>query len=81
MRRKLKVYGGNTFLLRGQQVRTIAAVTSAKQFATLVKTSYGYVRDYCCETGNAEEIKLAMSDVGSVFVECKECGCWSKVKP
>jgi len=74
---KLKVYGGDSHLNRIQE-RTIAAVTSQTQFAKLIHANIGYVRDYCCETGNEKEITLAMSDIGAVFVECELCRNWHK---
>ena len=79
MARKLKVFGVNTFLLHSVQNRTIAAATSMKGFAELIGSSLNYVRDYACETGNAEEIKIALSNVGTVFVQCKCCQSWVKV--
>ena len=72
---KLKVYGTLTHLL-GQQVRTIAAVTNQKEFAALIGTNLSYVRDYACETGNEEEIKVAFKSVGTVFIKCPVCKDW-----
>ena len=77
MSKKLKVYGVNTNLL-GIQARTIAAVTSQEQFAKLIGTSLGYVRDYGAETGNLEELAVAFKDVGTVFIECPTCKQWYK---
>ena len=75
MSKKLKVYGCNTFLF-GVQERTVAAVTSQKQFAALIKTSLNYVRDYAAETGNVEEVNQAFSHCGVAHVQCKCCGTW-----
>jgi hypothetical protein len=75
--RKLKVYGTNTHLL-GIQARTIAAVTSQKEFAALIGSSLGYVREYGCETGNPEEMEQAMSNIGSVMIKCPTCHQWHK---
>ena len=75
MRKKLKIYGGNTHLF-GRQERTVAAVTSQKEFAALIHANVGYVRDYCCETGNQEEIDTAFKYVGKAWVQCKCCGHW-----
>ena len=72
---KLKVYGTMTHLLP-KQARTIAAVTSQKEFAALIGTTLGYVQTYASETGNEEEIKQAFSDIGTVFVKCPCCETW-----
>jgi hypothetical protein len=79
MGRKLKVFGTQTFLMHGVQNRTVAAATSMKGFAALIGSSLNYVRHYGCETGNAEEVKIAMSDIGSIFAQCKCCQSWVKV--
>jgi len=75
---KLKVFGVQTFLLNGVQNRTVAAVTSQKEFARKIESSLNYVRDYSSETGNEEEIKVAFSDIGRVFIQCKCCQSWVK---
>jgi hypothetical protein len=70
--RKLKVFGVNTFLL-GEQARTIAAVTSQKKFAEAIGSTLSYVRTYACETGNEDEIRLALTRPGEPFVFCPTC--------
>lgn len=64
MTNKLKVYGILTFMGEGNQVRSVAAVTSQKQFASLIGSSLHYVRDYAAETGNEEERKVAFKHIG-----------------
>jgi hypothetical protein len=78
MNRKLKVFGTTTFIL-GVQARTVAATTSQKEFARLIGTSLGYVRDYACETGNLEEVAVAMGCCETAFAKCPTCGDWKKI--
>ena len=80
MNRKLKVIGMHTFLL-GPQVRTIAAVTSQKQFAALIGCSIHKVRGYASETCNKEELRLAMEHVGRACALCPVCGTWKIIQP
>jgi hypothetical protein len=80
MNRKLKVFGMYTFLL-GPQARTIAAVTSQKQFAKLIGCSLYDVRGYSSETGNLEELRVAMEHVGRAVVFCPTCETWQVIQP
>jgi hypothetical protein len=75
---KLKVFGTLTFHL-GVQARTIAATTNQKEFARLIHTSLGYVRDYACETANPEEVAVAMGCCETAFAKCPTCGDWKKI--
>ena len=77
---KLKVYGVNTHLT-GTQRRTIACVTSQGQFAKLCRVPVSYIQTYGTVTGNEEEIKIAKSDIGAVFIECGECRHYHKFEP
>ena len=60
---KLKVYGIGWM---GRH-RRIVATTSKKKAAELIGTSLYHFNEYGCETGNEEEIKLAMSKPETVF--------------
>ena len=55
---KLKVYGINTHIF-GEQERTVAMVTSQKEFAKLIGSSLRYVSEYRSETENEEEVEIA----------------------
>lgn len=63
-KRKLKVYG-----IGCGTSRKICAVSSQKEFASILGDSLHFVRGYASETGNAEEIKLAMGKPGTLFVQ------------
>ena len=74
-KKQLKVYGGMLTNpnpppdrpLHKRLERVVAAVTSQKELATLAdagsvgRVSLGYIQAYFCITGNAEELKLALS--------------------
>lgn len=60
---KLKVYGVGWM---GRH-RRIVATTSKKKAAELIGTSLYHFNEYGCETGNEEEIKMAMSKPETVF--------------
>ena len=68
--RKLKVYGGATFV-RGKQVNAIVAAHSLKEVAAVLNTTLYFVREMWTETGNEKDIRLALRkpltliDVGS----------------
>lgn len=62
----MKVYGGNSFR-HGKQIRVIAAVKSQAEFSRLTRFTRGYIRDYCCETGNKLELEVANSRPGVLF--------------
>ena len=54
--RKIKVFGGSpegTYIL-------LCACYSLKNYSDITGYSYYWARDYACETGNEEDIKLAM---------------------
>jgi hypothetical protein len=67
MARKLKVYGGNT-RCHGKQVRFICAISSKKKLAEISGISLHYLNGYCCETGNALEIRTAMANPEKLMV-------------
>ncbi|MGE8063800.1 hypothetical protein [Pseudomonas sp. NPDC089569] len=67
----LKVFGGLT-MVKGKQVRTIVAASSQKKAAELVGVSLSYLRGYWSETGNAVELKTALSQPGVVFTALPE---------
>jgi len=82
--RKLKVYGVTAFcrsehrhLLDPKrswrtQVRYVAAVFSQKEFADLLGTTIGQIRDYMGRTSNEKEIELAMAKPHTlIFVEVR----------
>ena len=61
--RKLKVFGGN---LDGRN-RQIVACYSFKNCADTIENirgscSYSYIKDYWCETGNKNEIEVALKN-------------------
>lgn len=57
--RPLRVYGGN----HNGTYRMIMACHSMKEFMAAT----GISRDYFCETGNKEEIAIAMDQPGTIF--------------
>lgn len=64
----LKVFGGLTFV-GGKQVRTIVAAKSQKAAAEAVGISLGEFRNYWAETGNDQELEIALPQPGIVFIE------------
>lgn len=67
---KLKVFGITTFLVGvnvGKQVRAIIAVSSQKQAASAMEMSLHEFRIYSAVTGNAEEIRIATENPGTVY--------------
>jgi hypothetical protein len=67
-KQRLKVFGIDTFLRNVHgQVRAIAACSSQKEFADLLHTTLHFVRGYGAETGNEEELRIALSNPGKVF--------------
>lgn len=60
---KLKVYGIGWM----GKCRRIVATTSKKKAAELIGTTFYHFNEYGSETGNEEEVKLAMSKPGTVF--------------
>jgi hypothetical protein len=73
---KLKVYGVN---YNGVQRRIVAA-TSMRKAAVAIGTGYGHARKYGCETGNQEEIALAMREPGVVWSKAYRMGSeWVRV--
>ena len=88
MSRELKVYGWNGFktghgLGFHNQTREIVAAKTKTEAATLGgfttrggKLSLRTFNEWACETGNAEEVKQAMSKPGGVFwhpLDEREC--------
>lgn len=47
--------------------RRIVATTSKKRAAELIGTSYYHFNEYASQTGNKEEVELAMSKPETVF--------------
>ena len=68
--RKLKVYGGNIDGIR----RGILAFETKKEAIKILKMSMYEFNLYWGETGNDEEIKIAISKPGVVFVTEIEYG-------
>lgn len=71
MTKRVKVFGGNTFVT-GKQARTTVAANSQKdaiKFLEIagVRTNLNEFRNYWCETGNAQELKDASGVVGRVI--------------
>lgn len=64
----LKVFGGLTFN-KGKQRRTAIAARSKKAAVDALGVSPSYFREYWMETGNDDELKLALSQPGTVFIE------------
>lgn len=62
---KLKVYGTGYMGTH----RAVAAVKSQKEFAALLDCTLSSLRAFCCQTGNAEEIAIATSRPGVVFLQ------------
>lgn len=62
---KLKVYGIN---IDGRH-RCIVAAKSLKAAAVAFRVSYGYMRGWGSDTGNVEEIALATSTPGVVYIK------------
>ena len=60
MAKKLKVYGGMSFV-DGKQVRTIVATTSKKRVVELTGNSLYYINDYWSITGNKLEVESALA--------------------
>lgn len=65
----LKVFGGDMFNHQHKQVRTIVAAHTQKEAAKLTGLSLYYFREYWCETGNDDELSIALSAPGIVFWE------------
>ncbi len=63
MSRVLKVYGGN---YNGLQRRVVAA-TSGARAAMLVGITMSHFRNFFCETGDDEEVAVALRKPGTVF--------------
>jgi len=60
---KIKVWGIGWM----ETHRRIVATTSKKIAAGLIGTSFYHFNEYASETGNKEEVELAMSKPGTVF--------------
>ena len=68
--RKLKVYGCSIMFNKGRQGRSVVAVHNQKEAAKAFNESLYFVRVWCCETGNEEEVRLALKEPGKVvFME------------
>lgn len=61
--KKLKVFGG---CFDGRN-REIVAASSKVEAGRLFGRKSHTMRDFCCETGNTEEVETAMSQPGVVF--------------
>jgi hypothetical protein len=71
--KKLKVYGGFTFV-DGKQLITIVATTSKKKAAGLIGESLHSFNKWWRETGNATEVAVATSKPDTVFVAIDNMG-------
>lgn len=74
MPRKLKVYGFQSFRTQcvpapngSLQTREVVAAHSRVEVGHLSGLSVSYLRDFCCETGNQDEVKIALSKPGKIF--------------
>ena len=65
--RKLKVYGCSILFHKGKQRRSVVAVHNQKEAAKAFDESLYFVQTWCCETGNEEEVKLALEQPGKVI--------------
>lgn len=65
---KMKVFGGAMFVRGHRQMRAVVACTSQKAAAAVTGQTLGEIRTYWCETGNAVEVELALSQPGVIFV-------------
>jgi len=61
---KFKVYG----MSWGKGSRIIVATTSLNQVSKILNVDYTHIKNYCCETGNEYQIKIAMSEPGIPFI-------------
>ena len=71
--RKIKVYGGLTFV-DGKQVRTIVATTTKKRAMELLDITITELNNYWCETGNSLELNIALNELDTVFVATSSMG-------
>lgn len=67
MPRKLKVWGGDSFVNGNKQVRTIVATTTKKEAMAILGVSVNEFTNHWCETGNDIETAIALSAPGTVF--------------
>ena len=65
---KLKVFVGNIYLYKVGQVEAIVAAKSINSAAKLIGTSSYQIKEYFSVTGNKEQIKIATSAPGKIFV-------------
>lgn len=69
--RSLKVYGWVGFRTRKEghagQTREIVAAKSMAEAARVAGIKPHYLRTYGCETGNPEELRVALADPGVVY--------------
>jgi len=63
---KLKVFGSIT-AINGKRCRTIVAATTQKEAAELIGISSYEFHTYWCETGNEQELKVALAKPNTVF--------------
>jgi hypothetical protein len=74
--KQLKVYRSSQLSgPDGNQWEMIAAVASKAEFARLLNCSSRYVTEYCSETGNAEQIAVAMAKPHTLFGRHNQ-NCW-----
>lgn len=91
MARQLKVYGRTGWrsecppaLNGNQQTREIVATTTIKEAMRLFGCSRGEWNWSGCETGNAGELKLALSAPGVVFwkpIDAHDDEAWKRLIP
>lgn len=63
---RLRVYG-LTSMRAGKQVRVIVATSSRRTAAPLFGVSLYHMREFGCETGNAQEVQVATFASETVF--------------
>lgn len=64
--KRLKVFGGLTFV-NGKQVRTIIATYTKKRAAELLEVNMYEFSNFWCETGNEIEVKTALEKPETIF--------------
>ena len=84
---KLKVYGWigvrsacEPSANGSQQTREIVAAPSLAQVMRLTGLSRSYLTNYGCETGNEEELLVALGKPGTIFWQPLRGGAWQESK-
>lgn len=64
----MKVFGTALFFRQGKQKRAIVAAKSRKEAAKHFNISSYMLQQYGAVTSNEQEVKLALSEPGTVFI-------------